>query len=125
MLYVIYAADDLYHGYHGMVDWSIEDCKNEKEALEIAKEKSLEVINTYSTINNELNYYVDDILSDDIYYSISEEEKEDLRNEIYLEDVEYNVYEIDADIAKKYDIDYLEKMLNRNPEDFIEKYCDY
>lgn len=124
MLYVIMAADNIYQGYHGLIDWSVWDCQNEEEAIEIARENSIEIINSYSCIYEELEETIQNYIDEDDK-GMSEEEIDELREEIYQEDISYSIYKIDADIAKEYDIDYLEKMLNRDPEDFIEKYCDY
>ena len=107
MMYVIHAFEEKYGGYHGIEDWSIENCNNEEEAVSIARENSLEVINSYSLVYEELE--------DDI---------EQLRADIYNEDIAYNIWKIDSDIIKEYDIDILEEWLNNDPEDFIEKYCN-
>ena len=96
----------------------------EEEAIEIARENSIEVINSYSCIYEELEETIQNYI-DENDEEMLKEEIDELREEIYQEDISYNIYKIDADIAKEYDIDYLEKMLNRDPEDFIEKYCDY
>lgn len=119
MLYVIHAFDERYGGCHGMEDWSIWDCKNYAETESIAWENSLEIINSFSCIYEELEAEVEDNIFDDM----SEDDIEQLRSDVYEEDIAYNVWEIDKDIAKEYDIDILEIMLNKDPEDFIKKYC--
>ena len=120
MLYVIHAFEEKYGGYHGIEDWSIENCDNEEEAVSIARENSIEVINSYSLVYDELE---DDIeaFTDE---SMSEDDIEELRSDIYDEDIAYEIWEIDSDIIKEYDIDTLERWLNDDPEDFIEKYCN-
>lgn len=120
MLYVIHAFDERYDGLHGMGDWSIWDCENEIEANSIAWENSMDIINSFSCIYEELEAEVEDNISDDM----SEDDIEQLRSDIYEEDIAYNFWVVDEDIAKEYDIDILENMLNNDPEDFIEKYCN-
>lgn len=120
MLYVIHAFDDLYGGFHGLEDWSIWDCENETEAESIARENSIDIINGFNCIYEELEAEIGDNISDDM----SEDDIEQLRLDVYEEDIAYNLWEIDEDIVKEYDIDTLETMLNDYPEDFIEKYCN-
>ena len=119
MLYVIHAFDAIYGGLHGMEDWSIWDCKNYVEAESIAWENSLEIINSFSCIYEELETEVEENIDDDM----SESDIEELHHDIYKEDIAYDIWKIDEDIAKEYDINILENMLNNDPEDFIEKYC--
>ena len=120
MLYVIHAFEEKYGGYHGIEDWSIENCDNEKEAISIARENSMEVINSYSLVYDELEDDIETFTDE----SMSEDDIEQLRSDIYNEDIAYEIWEIDSDIIKEYDIDTLEKWLNNDPEDFIEKYCN-
>lgn len=119
MLYVIYAADQMYGGYHGMADWSIWNCNNEEEALEIARENSLDIIDLYPDIYKSIEEDIEEYIDE----TMSEEEVEELRSDFYNEDTEYNVWLIDEDIIKDYDIDNLERQLNDDPKDFIKKYC--
>ena len=120
MLYVIYAYDEKYGGYHGMSDWSIWDCKNEEEAISIARENAMDVINSFSAIYDELENDIEEYIDE----SMSESDIEQLRYDVYQEDIAYNIWKIDSDMTKEFDIWTLEKMLNYNPEDFIEKYCN-
>lgn len=119
MLYVIHAFEERYSGLHGIEDWSIWDCDNEEEAISIAKENSIEVINSYSCIYEELEMEVDEEVDE----TMSEEDIEQLRSDIYNEDVAYDIWKLDSDIVKEYDIDFLERKLVEDPEDFIEKFC--
>lgn len=122
MLYVIYAADQMYNGLHGMCDWTIEDCYNENDASEIAFENSLEIINDYSAIYEELEKEVEDEV-DFADIPITEEKEEEIRYEIYSSDVLYDIFEIKFEYQKE-DIFELERILQYDPEEFIKKYCD-
>ena len=123
MLYVIYAAENIYGGLHGMCDYSIYDCDSLDEVREIGYENGLEVINTYGCIcedlEEELQESID--LADD---TLSEEAVEELRAEIYNEDVDYNFWKIKEEIAGEYSVKEMEEMLYNDPEYFIEKYCE-
>lgn len=123
MLYVIYAAENIYGGLHGLYDYSICDCDSLDEALEIGYENSLEVINSYGCIyeelEEELQEYIDS--ADDTF---SEEAVEKLRAEIYNEDVDYNFWKIKEEILEEYSIEEMEEMLYADPEFFIEEYCE-
>ncbi len=120
MLYVIHAFEEKYGGYHGIEDWSIENCDNEEEAISIARENSLEVINSYSLVYDELEDDIETFTDE----NMSEDDIEELRSDIYNEDIAYEIWKIDSDIIKEYDIDTLKKWLNNDPEEFIEKYCN-
>ena len=48
--YLIVAQDEIYQGEHGMEDWTIEECSNEKEAFIIGRDMSLDLIDSYSEI---------------------------------------------------------------------------
>ncbi len=120
MLYVIHAYDQMYAGYHGIEHWCIEECDNDKEAIEIATELSLDIIQSYSIIYEEIDQNIEECITDDM----SEDEIEEFYNDAYNEDIDYNIWVIKEDIVKDYDIESLENMLYRDPEDFIEKYCN-
>lgn len=122
MLYVINAADVRYGGLHGMETWDIYDCSSEKEAIEIAIENSIEVINSYSAIYQELESEVEEYIED----NMSEEEIEEIRDEIYREDIDYAIYKIKEDILSEEEknIRYLEQILHDYPEGFIKEYCE-
>lgn len=123
MLYVINAADVRYGGLHGMETWDIYNCSSEKEAIEIAIENSIGVINSYSTIYQKLESEVEEYIED----NMSEEEIEKIRDDIYREDIDYAIYKIKEDILfeeEEKNIRYLEQILRDYPEGFIKEYCE-
>ena len=119
MLYVIHAFEEKYGGYHGIENWTISE-GTEKEIIEEAKELSLDVMSSYNFIIDELENDIEAFTDEDM----SEDDIEELRYDIYNENIAYEIWKIDSDIIKEYDIDTLEKWLNDDPEDFIEKYCN-
>ena len=54
MLYLIYACEDEYQGYHGIEEYRIEECNNFDEAYMIAQDLAYDVIESYSYT---LSYY--------------------------------------------------------------------
>jgi len=119
MMYVIHAFEEKCGGYHGIEDWTI-STGTEEEAIEEARELSLDVMNSYSFIVDELENDVEAFTDE----NMSEDDIEELRYDIYNENVAYEIWKIKSDIIKEYDIDTLEKWLYDDPEGFIEKYCN-
>ena len=119
MWYVIHAFEEKYDGYHGIEDWTI-SAGTEEEVIEEARELSLDVMNFYSFIVDELENDVEAFTDE----NMSEDDIEELRYDIYNENVAYEIWKIKSDIIKEYDIDTLEKWLYDDPEGFIEKYCN-
>ena len=119
MWYVIHAFEEKYGGYHGIEDWTISE-GTEEEIIEEAKELSLDVMSSYNFIIDELENDIEAFTDE----NMSEDDIEELRYDIYSENIAYEIWKIDSDIIKEYDIDTLEKWLNDDPEDFIEKYCN-
>jgi len=119
MWYVIHAFEEKYGGYHGIEDWAI-STGTEEEAIEEARELSLDVMNFYSFIIDELENDVEAFTDE----NMSEDDIEELRYDIYNENVAYEIWKIKSNIIKEYDIDTLEKWLYDDPEGFIEKYCN-
>ena len=119
MLYLIHAADQIYTGLHGLEDWFITDCVSEDVAWEEAEEASLDIINSYSGIKETLD---DDIESwrDD---NMSEDDLEELIYDIYHEDILAEVWKINEESIKGLSLHELDILLDRDPEEFIEKYC--
>jgi len=124
MLYVIHAYEQIYGGLHGMENWSLAECSSIEEANEWLLENSMDVITSYSSIIEDLEQTVEDYKTDDM----SEEEIEELRYDVYNEDIDGAIYELKEEFQKDYtskDLVELERELCNNPEDFVETYCIY
>lgn len=119
MFYVIHAFEEKYGGYHGIEDWTISE-GTEEEIIEEAKELSLDVMSSYNFIIDELENDIEAFTDEDM----NEDDIEELRYDIYNENVAYEIWKIKSNIIKEYDIDTLEKWLYDDPEGFIEKYCN-
>ena len=126
-VYVIRAFDEIYGGLHGMEDWTIEECKDENEAIDIAKDMSCDVIDRYADITDILAERAEDLLSYDIEEGriISEQQKETAFNNYYeecvVEDMAYEIVKLDA----SYTIDQYNEMLDSGEydyEDLVEEF---
>lgn len=101
-VYVIHAFDEIFGGLHGMEEWSMEECQNEKEAIETAIEMSCDVIDSYSDITEILHERAEDLLSYDIEEGRinSEFQREQAFNSYYedciREDISYYVVKLDS-----------------------------
>ena len=121
-VYLIHAFDEIYCGLHGMEMWSLEEFKNESEAIDIAKEMSCDIIESYSDITDILKERAEDLLSYDIeegrIHSVEEQEK--YFNQYYKECVEED---ISGDIIKldpKYTIEQYNEMIANGKYDYEE-----
>ena len=126
-VYVIHAFDEIYGGLHGMEDWTIEECKDENEAIDIAKDMSCDVIDRYADITDILAERAEDLLSYDIEEGriISEQQKETAFNNYYeecvVEDMAYEIVKLDA----SYTINQYNEMLDSGEydyEDLVEEF---
>lgn len=124
MWYVIHAFETKYGGYHGIEDWTISE-GTEEEADKEAAELSLEVMNSYNFIIDELENDVEAFTDE----NMSEDDIEELRYDIYNENVAYEIWKIKSDVhdnfsKSDYGIDDLIDELYKDPEEFIERYCE-
>ena len=119
MRYAIYAAEQMYGGLHGMCSREVIDCVNEEEAINYATERSIDIIQSYSEIYETLDEEVKNCITDDM----AEDEIEELYNDSYYEDTEWNIWKIDENKAKDISTRELDKMYYHEDELFIDKYC--
>ena len=111
--YFVYAYDGMYGGLHGMYEYCFLEGTFE-EAEEYGIEMSHNVIDSYSEIRQNIFGYEDE---EEIYENYSEEEIQD----IIMEDVEYEVWELRDDAPS---FEELEEM-NLDPQSYIEEYCKH
>ena len=107
MTFVIYSADNLYAGAHGMYNYEIADCKTIDDAIEIGYENSLILMDSYSAIYNALEEYVQEEINsfevDSCDYT--EDDIDRIRNEIYEDNINFNIWKIKDKIVEKYTIE--------------------
>lgn len=114
--------DDIYGGLHGMREVDIYE-GTEYEALEYARELADSVISSYSDIYDALEDSVRKYCEDEgIEMGIGSEEEDDIREELYNEDMVYSCIELDVTKLPTLDIEELAKMYYNDEDDFIEAY---
>lgn len=124
MLYLIYAADAMYGGLHGLYNYEVWDCKDSNEAYLIGEENSYDIISSYSAIYEQLDSDIRDII-DESEHPMSEDDIEELTRDVYKDDLEYEIYKINENLVKEENltIEDLETIANNDPEYFLEYYC--
>ena len=98
--YLIVAREAMYNGFHGLEDWTIEELPNVQEAFALAREMSLDLIDSYSELYNifkeNAEYWADSIEEEDGPMTAEQRENyiiqaiEDQREE----DVEYCIWRL-------------------------------
>ena len=111
--YVIFAAEQVYSGLHGMSSTFVTEAESDREVDSIARDASLDVIDSYMCIR------------DDLYEGVDPEDYE-VMNEIALEDVMYEWALIDEELAGNYSTKELDSMAyDMGYEEFVEAYCSH
>lgn len=112
-VYVIHAFDEIYGGLHGMEDWTIEECKDENEAIDIAKDMSCDVIERYADITDILAERAEDLLSYDIEEGRinSESQREQAFNNYYEDCVKEDIFYSIVKLNSSHSLEEYEKML--------------
>jgi len=121
-LWAVWGYDDMYGGLHGMKEVEIYE-GTENEAIEYARELADSVISSYSDIYDALEDYVRECCEDEgIEMGIGSEEENDIRDEIYNDDMVYGCIELDVNKLPTLDLEELEKMYYNDEDGFIEAY---
>ena len=121
-LWAVWGYDNIYGGLHGMKEVEIYE-GTENEAIEYAREFADSVISSYSDIYDTLEDSVREYCEDEgIEMGVGSEEEDDIREEIYNDDMVYGCIELDVNKLPTLDIEELEKMYYNDEDDFIETY---
>ena len=118
MIYLIYAYEDRYGGEHGINTWDICDVDSVREAEEIGREWSIEVMESYASIGEDL---LDEAREEAEYYGYEEDsiEFENILDELYKENTAYEVYRL----SDEYTIEqYHEMMKTLDWEEICDEY---
>lgn len=117
--YALYIYEDIYGGLHGINDTLVFE-GTEKEACEEAYNRGLELLTSYGSLEDELEEQVQEEITDDMTF----QDIDELRSQIFAEDIVYEVAEIDESKAAQYTTRQLDSTLyNFGFEDFCEKFC--
>ena len=96
--FAVYAADQMYGGLHGMCTHAVIDSSNREAAEDYARTESYEIMQSYSEIYESFDERLEEIAEDNP--DITEEELETIREELYDEDTDWAVWEINEEVAK-------------------------
>lgn len=124
-IWAIKAYDDIYGGLHGMQDIDIFD-GTEDEASQIASEMAGDVIDSYYDIRDALEEEVERICELEGIDLEDESEVDEIREEVYGSDAQWEIYELDITKLPTVDTMELRDMFYNTPDEFLEKYAiDY
>lgn len=126
--YLIYSADQMYGGLHGMCNYEVIECINKEAAFDCALAGSYDIIDSYHEIIANLEEQARDMISfdmedldegspeyDELFYSYFDQYRD--------EDTEFMVWGI-KDTAKDFSIKELNDILFDEGEDyFLEHFC--
>ena len=130
MLYAVIACEQMYEGLHGMVSYFVVE-GTEKEAEEAAIDESYYIMESYSSIMedleaaaaNEIGWDEDEL---DEYMEDStlgaDDEYTDVLNELMRENLQYEIYPIVKETNLS--LEQLDGLFNNSPEEFIREYCN-
>lgn len=130
--YYVCGQDQIYGGLHGMKYESIAE-GNEQDAIDMARELAEDVISSFSGIGDSLEEEISDVCSR--YYIDYENSStwseddcdriEEIREEIYEEDLDYFFIKLDETKLPSNDPYELEALLvEMGSEEFLNKYKD-
>lgn len=123
--WAIKAYDDIYGGLHGMQEVEILR-GTEDEASQIASEMAGDVIDSYYDIRDALEEKVERICELEGIDLEDESEVDEIRGEVYDEDVQWEIYELDITKLPTVNTMELRDMFYNNPDEFLKKYAiDY
>lgn len=124
MIFLLRAAEAMYDGLHGLESFDIIEVDDVKEAYGIGREESIELMNSYSCIYDELEAEVQEEIDFDDVTNWTPERVEELRAEIYENNICYDLYELDEEKIKSSDNswDELERQAYEDREEFLINY---
>ena len=118
--YAVFARDEMYGGLHGMNYTGVIEADSEEEVANLAFEEALNVIQSYADIYEALEKEIEEYIEDDM----TKEEIEDLRNDVYTNDVQTIWALVDELVAEDYTTEELDDICyNMTYSDFVEEYC--
>ena len=117
MWYAIYASENRYCGGHGIETYDYVWLNNSAEAESIGVQMSLDLMESYSFLMDEL-YEDAGLPCYESHYELSDEELENLE-ELMLENVDYEIYELN--IPDDFNIELLKSM---DFDAVINTYCN-
>ena len=117
--YAIFTCDNMYGGLHGMNDRFVDEFTDTADAINCAIEHSYEVIDSYYEIYDTIDENLESMITEDM----TEEDIENLREELRQEDVDYNIWKINEDECYRYSCEELSDMFYNMEDEFVDLYC--
>lgn len=109
--YAIVASEGIYQGLHGIVDYAVVDCNSEEEVAAIGREMSLQVMDNWGWIQDELMAQVSDSFDSTI------DTEEEFLEAIKEENVNYYYFKL-CEEAEGQDSGLLNQELYDNEDKF-------
>lgn len=116
-IYMIYAYEHMYGGLHGMNNTIILESEDTKSLYSIATEMSMEVMDSYSDVGETLLENAREEAESHGIYDEDDPEFEEILNEEYEENVEYDIYEL----SDHFTVEQYEEMLSSHDAETIAK----
>ena len=127
-VYAYYAADGAFGGVHGTETYGLMEADSVEEVKEIARDKSIDIIESYSCISDTL--LAEAWAAADREDSYEEWDGEELPDdveenytELVREDIYYEVWEVKAEVVEAMSFDDLNELADEDFFDFVTKYC--
>lgn len=127
-VYAYYAADEAFGGAHGIETYGLMEADSVEEVKEIARDKSIDIIESYSCISDTL--LAEAWAAADREDSYEEWDGMDLPDnveenyaELVREDIYYEVWEVKAEVVEAMSFDDLNELADEDFFDFVTKYC--
>lgn len=118
--YAVFACDEMYGGLHGMNYTGVIEADSEEEVANLAFEEALNIIQSYADIYEALEKEIEECIEDDM----TEKEIEDLKNDVYTNDIQTIWALVDELVAEDYTTEELDDICyNMTYSDFVEEYC--
>ena len=121
-LYFVFAAEGKYEGLHGMYDYAFEEAANEEELYDMAREMSIEVMESYGEIGDTLQAEAEE----EAEFQGYEPEDYDAVIESILDELyEDNVYFYIVKLDPQYSVAEYEEIIARDgPEEMLKYRID-
>ena len=114
-IYMIYAYEHMYGGLHGMNNTVILESEDAKSLYSMATEMSMEVMDSYSDVGETLLENAREEAESRGIYDEDDPEFEEILDEEYEENVEYDIYEL----SDHFTVEQYEEMLSSHDAETI------
>lgn len=122
-LYLIKGYDSIYRGLHGMQAFDIVECREDEHAIDWALELAADVVASYGEIYDSLEENIrEECEAEGIDYESNDSRVDEIREEIYREDYEFEVGLLDENELPTFDLDELNDLYWNDSDEFERLY---